>query len=235
MENIIWTNDTGQIDAIIEDWRQDALALAAAMAENPRGTVDETEYGTGLILEKAWEAVVDEYEIPTPRRLSDAIRSIDASDTRIRAEADDLNAEYRMDERMNLSGLGLDHPVIILGKAGLWDGTRTIASIVAFDNIGGHHRRQPMERHGIRDVGHRRARRPALQRRPPRRGQHLHLPRTQRRPSRGPDHRTGRHAETAQGKPSPRPANPQGIRHAHAREKTREPLKENQEYHNSVI
>lgn len=67
MENIIWTNDTGQIDAIIEDWRQDALALAAAMAENPRGTVDETEYGTGLILEKAWEAVVDEYEIPTPR------------------------------------------------------------------------------------------------------------------------------------------------------------------------
>lgn len=69
-------------------------------------------------------------------RLSDAIRSIDASDTRIRAEADDLNAEYRMDERMNLSGLGLDHPVIILGKAGLWDGTRTIASIVAFDNIG---------------------------------------------------------------------------------------------------
>ena len=136
MENIIWTNDTGQIDAIIEDWRQDALALAAAMAENPRGTVDETEYGTGLILEKAWEAVVDEYEIPTPRRLSDAIRSIDASDTRIRAEADDLNAEYRMDERMNFSGLGLDHPVIILGKAGLWDGTRTIASIVAFDNIG---------------------------------------------------------------------------------------------------
>ena len=51
-------------------------------------------------------------------------------------DADDLNTEYRADERDNLRHLELAHPVIILGKAGLWNGSRTIASVVRFDNIG---------------------------------------------------------------------------------------------------
>lgn len=53
-----------------------------------------------------------------------------------RCAADDLNTEYRADERDNLRHLELAHPVIILGKAGLWNGSRTIASVVRFDNIG---------------------------------------------------------------------------------------------------
>ena len=32
MQNIIWTNDTGQIDAIIEEWRQEALSLAVDLS-----------------------------------------------------------------------------------------------------------------------------------------------------------------------------------------------------------
>ncbi len=136
MENIIWTNDTSQIDAIIEDWKQEALDLAEAMSKNPKETIAETGYGTGLILEQAWESIVDDYEIPTPQRLSEAIMDIDEFDMSIRGEADSLNMEYRMEERANLSGLNLGHPILILGKAGLWDGTRTVASIVDFDNIG---------------------------------------------------------------------------------------------------
>lgn len=71
-QNIIWTNDTDQIDAIIDDWKQEAAHLATAMAENPKETMADATYG------------VD----------------------------------------------------VILGKAGLWNGSRTIASVVRFDNIG---------------------------------------------------------------------------------------------------
>lgn len=38
-QNIIWTNDTDQIDAIIDDWKQEAAHLATAMAENPKETM----------------------------------------------------------------------------------------------------------------------------------------------------------------------------------------------------
>ena len=120
-----------------------------------------------------------------------------------------------MDERMNLSGLGLDHPVIILGKAGLWDGTRTVASIVAFDNIGDIIADSPWNGMEYETWGI---------------DEHDDL-----RYSGVHHDGVNTCTETAQGKPSPRPANPQGIRHTHAREKTRESLKENQEYHNSVI
>lgn len=66
----------------------------------------------------------------------EAIESIDEYDANVRIAADDLNTEYRADERDNLRHLELAHPVIILGKAGLWNGSRTIASVVRFDNIG---------------------------------------------------------------------------------------------------
>ena len=69
MQNIIWTNDTGQIDAIIEEWRQEALSLAVDMARNPKETVDEATYGVDVILNKAWKNIVDGYEIPTAQRL----------------------------------------------------------------------------------------------------------------------------------------------------------------------
>ena len=108
-QNIIWTNDTDQIDAIIDDWKQEAAHLATAMAENPKETMADATYGVD---------VIDEY------------------DANVRIAADDLNTEYRADERDNLRHLELAHPVIILGKAGLWNGSRTIASVVRFDNIG---------------------------------------------------------------------------------------------------
>lgn len=136
MQNIIWTNDTDQIDAIIADWKQEATGLATAMANNPKEAMADATYGVDVILGKAWEYVVGEYELPTPRRLAEAIEAIDEDDTSIRIAADGLNTEYRADEQDNLRHLGLDHPVIILGKAGLWDGSRTIASVVDFDNIG---------------------------------------------------------------------------------------------------
>lgn len=77
-----------------------------------------------------------ECELPAPQRLVEAIESIDEYDANVRIAADDINTEYRADERDNLRHLELAHPVIILGKAGLWNGSRTIASVVRFDNIG---------------------------------------------------------------------------------------------------
>ena len=141
MQNIIWTNDTGQIDAIIEEWRQEALSLAVDMAKNPKETVDEATYGVDVILNKAWKNIVDGYEIPTAQRLFETINSLDILDARIRIAADELNTEYRADEQDNLRHLELEHPVIILGQAGLWNGSRT----------------QPMGRHGIRELEDRRA------------------------------------------------------------------------------
>lgn len=44
-QNIIWTNDTDQIDAIIDDWKQEAAHLATAMAENPKETMADAMYG----------------------------------------------------------------------------------------------------------------------------------------------------------------------------------------------
>lgn len=135
-QNIIWTNDTDQIDAIIDDWKQEAAHLATAMAENPKETMADATYGVDVILEKAWKYVVGECELPAPQRLVETIESIDEYDANVRIAADDLNTEYRADERDNLRHLELAHPVIILGKAGLWNGSRTIASVVRFDNIG---------------------------------------------------------------------------------------------------
>lgn len=136
MQNIIWTNDTGQIDAIIEEWRQEALSLAVDMAKNPKETVDEATYGVDVILNKAWKNIVDGYEIPTAQRLFETINSLDILDARIRIAADELNTEYRVNEQDNLRHLELEHPVIILGQAGLWNGSRALASIVDFDNVG---------------------------------------------------------------------------------------------------
>lgn len=48
---------------------------------------------------------------------------------------DENNADRR-DECGNLERLELGQPVVFVGTAGLWDGRRTIASIVAMDNIG---------------------------------------------------------------------------------------------------
>ena len=136
MQNIIWSNDTDQIDAIIDDWKQEATQLAEAMANNPKETMADATYGVDVILDKAWEYAVEEYELPTPQRLVEAIEAIDEYDANVRIAADDLNTEYRTDEQDNLRHLELAHPVIILGKAGLWNGSRTLASVVRFDNVG---------------------------------------------------------------------------------------------------
>lgn len=63
-----------------------------------------------------------------PISLSDGVQHIVA--------ADELNTEYRADEQDNLRHLELEHPVIILDQTGLWNGSRTLASIVDFDNVG---------------------------------------------------------------------------------------------------
>ena len=83
-QNIIWTNDTDQIDAIIDDWKQEAAHLATAMAENPKETMADATYGVDVILEKAWKYVVGECELPAPQRLVEAIESIDEYDANVR-------------------------------------------------------------------------------------------------------------------------------------------------------
>ena len=90
-QNIIWTNDTDQIDAIIDDWKQEAAHLATAMAENPKETMADATYGVDVILEKAWKYVVGECELPVPQRLVEAIESIDEYDANVRIAADDIH------------------------------------------------------------------------------------------------------------------------------------------------
>ena len=147
-------NDTDQIDAIIDDWKQEAAHLVTAMAENPKETMADATYGVDVILEKAWKSTSwGRCELPVPQRLVEAIESIDEYDANVRIAADDLNTEYRADERDNLRHLELAHPVIILGKAGLWNGSRTIASVVRFDNIGDIISDSPWTGMRIRDLG----------------------------------------------------------------------------------
>lgn len=121
-QNIIWTNDTDQIDAIIDDWKQEAAHLATAMAENPKETMADATYGVDVILERHGNTSWGSTNCRPPQRLVEAIESIDEYDANVRIAADDLNTEYRADERDNLRHLELAHPVIILGKAGLWNG-----------------------------------------------------------------------------------------------------------------
>ena len=69
-------------------------------------------------------------------RLIEIIDDLDPYATGIAAHAVDENNADRRDECGNLERLELSQPVVFVGTAGLWDGRRTIASIVAMDNIG---------------------------------------------------------------------------------------------------
>lgn len=224
-QNIIWTNDTDQIDAIIDDWKQEAAHLATAMAENPKETMADATYGVDVILEKAWKYVVGECELPAPQRLVEAIESIDEYDANVRIAADDLNTECRADERDNLRHLELAHPVIILGKAGLWNGSRTIASVVRFDNIGDIISDSPwtgMEYETWKIDGHDDLRYVGVHHD----GVNTCTFRELKTDGHGEKtHRRERPARPAQGKPPPRATGARSLRHARTREKTRKPLK----------
>lgn len=224
-QNIIWTNDTDQIDAIIDDWKQEAAHLATAMAENPKETMADAAYGVDVILEKAWKYVVGECELPVPQRLVEAIESIDEYDANVRIAADDLNTEYRADERDNLRHLELAHPVIILGKAGLWNGSRTIASVVRFDNIGDIISDSPwtgMEYETWKIDGHDDLRYVGVHHDGVNTCTFREL---KDRRARRKTHRRERPARPAQGEPPPRATGARSLRHARTREKTRKPLK----------
>lgn len=135
--NIIWSNDTERIEAIIEDWRDGALQLAERMANDPKGTLGEAYDGERVILDKAWNGILDEGEVPTGRRLHERIENGDwGDDIELLEEAAILNDEYRGDERDNLAGLTLERPVVLIGREGLWDGPRAVACTSDARSIG---------------------------------------------------------------------------------------------------
>lgn len=68
-QNIIWTNDTDQIDAIIDDWKQEAAHLATAMAENPKKPIEENDLRALLRASRPLGPLVREvYGMPAPAK-----------------------------------------------------------------------------------------------------------------------------------------------------------------------
>lgn len=135
--NIIWSNDTEHIEAIIEEWKDGALRLTEGMADDPNGTLREACAGERIILDKAWNGILDEGRSPAARRLHERIESDDWSgDIDLLEAAVMLNDECRGDERDNLAGLELERPVVLIGEEGLWDGPRAIACTRAARNVG---------------------------------------------------------------------------------------------------
>lgn len=135
--NIIWSNDTEHIEAIIEEWKGGALRLTEGMADDPNGTLREACAGERIILDKAWNGILDEGRSPAARRLHERIESDDWSgDIDLLEAAVMLNDECRGDERDNLAGLELERPVVLIGEEGLWDGPRAITCTSAPRNVG---------------------------------------------------------------------------------------------------
>lgn len=136
MQNVIWSNDTDRIDSIVDYWKEEAARLSEDMAKDPKGTIDDACWPVTDILDRAWRQAVSDYELPTAARLIEIIDDLDPYATGIAAHAVDENNADRRDECGNLERLELGQPVVFVGTAGLWDGRRTIASIVNMDNIG---------------------------------------------------------------------------------------------------
>ena len=136
MQNVIWSNDTDRIDSIVDYWKEEAARLSEDMAKDPKGTIDDAFWPVTDILDRAWRQAVSDYELPTAARLIEIIDDLDPYATGIAAHAVDENNADRRDECGNLERLELGQPVVFVGTAGLWDGRRTIASIVNMDNIG---------------------------------------------------------------------------------------------------
>lgn len=136
MQNVIWSNDTDRIDSIVDYWKEEAARLSEDMAKDPKGTIDDAFWPVTDILNRAWRQAVSDYELPTAARLIEIIDDLDPYATGIATHAVDENNADRRDECGNLERLELGQPVVFVGTAGLWDGRRTIASIVATDNIG---------------------------------------------------------------------------------------------------
>lgn len=136
MQNVIWSNDTDRIDSIVDYWKEEAARLSEDMAKDPKGTIDDACWPVTDILDRAWRQSISDYELPTAARLIEIIDDLDPYATGIAAHAVDENNADRRDECGNLERLELGQPVVFVGTAGLWDGRRTIASIVNMDNIG---------------------------------------------------------------------------------------------------
>lgn len=136
MQNVIWSNDTDRIDSIVDYWKEEAARLSEDMAKDPKGTIDDACWPVTDILDRAWRQAISDYELPTAARLIEIIDDLDPYANDIAAHAVDENNADRRDECGNLERLELDQPVVFVGTAGLWDGRRTVASVVDMDNIG---------------------------------------------------------------------------------------------------
>ena len=136
MQNVIWSNDTDRIDSIIDHWKEEAARAAEDMAKDPKGAIDDAFWQVADILDRAWRQAVDDYELPTAERLIEIIEDLDPYANDIAAHAVEENESYLRDECGNLERLELDHPVVFVGTAGLWDGRRTVASVVDMGNVG---------------------------------------------------------------------------------------------------
>lgn len=136
MQNVIWSNDTDRIDSIVDYWKEEATRLSEDMAKDPKGTIKDAFWPVTDILDRAWRRAVSGYELPTEARLIEIIDDLDPYATGIAAHAVDENDADRRDECGILERLELDQPVVFVGTAGLWDGRRTVSSVVDIDNIG---------------------------------------------------------------------------------------------------
>lgn len=136
MQNVIWSNDTDRIDSIIDYWKTEAKSMAKDMAKDPKGTIEDAFWQVADILDRAWKQAVDDYELPTAERLIEIIEDLDPYANDIAAHAVEENESCLRDECGNLERLELDHPVVFVGTAGLWDGRRTVASVVDMNNVG---------------------------------------------------------------------------------------------------
>ena len=136
MQNVIWSNDTDRIDSIVDYWKEEAARAAEDMAKDPKGTIEDAFWQVADILDRAWRQAVDDYELPTAERLIEIIEDLDPYANDIAAHAVEENESCLRDECGNLERLELDHPVVFVGTAGLWDGRRTVASVVDMNNVG---------------------------------------------------------------------------------------------------
>ncbi|WP_052118753.1 hypothetical protein [Bifidobacterium saguini] len=134
----IWNNDTATLDAIMDDARAEAMTLAEETI-NRHGTDPEHDWLVNAILETGLHsaAAATPWQPLQAEDLRNALAGIDPwADPRLGRAVAEYNNEYRHDEITNLDAIRLERPIAITGKAGVWQGTRTMCSILRFDTLG---------------------------------------------------------------------------------------------------
>ena len=113
----IWSDDTGNLDAILAEAKTDAINH---LHDNEDTSGD---WLVDDILDKAHAAGGDP---------ETAIRDLTIDDVPV----DIYNHDQLGDEQANLDAIPLERDVVVTGTAGLWDGPHTMTAHTGFDTIG---------------------------------------------------------------------------------------------------